>query len=112
MNNAIKSCGQLKEFVEHFKLSDSHCNIDFEGRVQIETEKNSFNEIARVRIAFNGFDSYGKVDLINDDLDATDYPIQYEAKFQSFEFIDKTYLKTSGIHPNPNIGKYELRISF
>jgi len=111
MNKAFKSNGQLKEFVEHFQLSDEHSNIDFIGNIQLETDNNYFNDKARVLIFFNGFDSYGRVDLISDDLDASDYPIQYEAKFQLFEFVDNVYLKTTGSHPNPNIGKYTLKIS-
>ncbi|MBN1969676.1 hypothetical protein JXM83_00070 [Candidatus Woesearchaeota archaeon] len=111
MDKAIKSNGQLKKFVEHFQLSDEYSNIDFIGNIQLETDNNFFNDNARVLIFFNGFDSYGKVDLISDDLDATEYPIQFEAKFQLFEFVDNVYLKTTGRHPNPYIGEYTLKIS-
>ncbi len=105
---AFESCSNLKEFVEYFKLSDSHCNIDFEGRVQIKTKNNNFNDKARVRITF---DNFGSVYVIHEDVDATEYPVQFEAKWQFFEFIDETYLKTSGKHPNPQIGEYILKIS-
>ncbi len=111
MKKAIDSQANLKDFVEHFDLSDNNSNIDFIGRIQISTNNKQFNGNARVMITFHEFDSFGMVTIIHEKLDATQYPIQFEAKFQPFKFVDSVYLKTSGQHSNPYIGNYNLKIS-
>lgn len=105
-----KNGGELLDFVHYHDLMDSHSNIIFTGAVTIETNNEQLeNHVTYFIVSNEGYDNYGTL-YIHEDLDHNAFPSRYEAKWQSFNHIDKSYLKITGTHPNPNIGKYEVRI--
>jgi len=103
---------ELRDFVFKHKLMDKHSNIQFRALVSIKTDNNELlNEEMNVMITLDGFDSYGKVFLLGDNLDFTKFPIVFEAKWQKMEHVNNIFLKISDIHKkNLKIGKYCIKI--
>lgn len=111
MKQAIINSQELSQFVTKNNLRNKHSIIHFNSIVNIKTAKNKidFKEM-EVMISFDGFDNYGKVTLMDDELDPYLYPTEFNAKWQKME-IDVSILKISGFHKdNVDIGNYEVKI--
>ena len=106
----VQNGGELMDFVHHHKLMDNYSKIIFTGAVTIETEHDVLeNHVTYFIVSNDGYDNYGAL-YIHENIDHNVFPSRYEAKWQTFKHVDKSYLKINGVHPSPNIGKYEVRI--
>ncbi|MDM1551807.1 hypothetical protein [Empedobacter falsenii] len=103
---------QLREFVHQHKLMNRHSIIQFNAIVNISTAKNKLtNQNIRIMVTLDGFDSYGQVTLLENDLDPYLFPTVFEAKWQKMKHIDNKYLEISDVHTkNQDIGKYNVKI--
>lgn len=111
--NQYKDTQALQNFVHHHKLINSVSIVNFIGLVTIKTDKNRIvNRQVRITIAFDGYDNYGVLTIIDSDIDPYLFPTVLEAKWQTFEHIEEEYLKITGFHnSNPDIGKYEVKVT-
>jgi hypothetical protein len=91
---------------------DLHSNCFFKAIVTIQTSQNKItNKEMEVMISFDGYNSTGKVTLLNSDIDPNLYPTVFEANWQKIEHVEKEHLRITDIHKkNPNIGQYSVKI--
>ena len=110
--SGISSSEELSDFVHFHKLMNRFSVTHFSAIVTIETEINKLiNQQMEVMISFDGYKSYGKVTLMDNDLDPYLYPTDFEANWQKFGHIDKEYLLIHGKHiSNSKIGSYKVKI--
>jgi hypothetical protein len=90
----------------------SNCVIDFMAVVTIRTILNKIiNQQMRIMVHLDGYDNLGTLTFIENELDPYLYPTEFNAKWQTFQYIDDEYLLITGNHTmNTNIGKYEVKI--
>ncbi len=105
------NCGALRDFVETHSLRDNHSVIQFNAIVDIETEQNDSIENLKVGITFDGYNNYGRVDLLDGDLDENLFPTYFDAKWGTFEHDGGIFLRIQGTHPWTQIGKYTAKIT-
>ncbi|MBL1232426.1 MAG: hypothetical protein COA31_006890 [Flavobacteriales bacterium] len=86
--------------------------IHFNSIISITTTKNKVtNKEMEVIITFDDFDSYGKVFLMDNDLDTCLFPTVFEAKWQTMKHTDQEFLLISDIHKqNDKIGNYKVKV--
>lgn len=109
----FKNLNTLKLFVEGNKLSDDNSTIYFKANVSIITITSTIQNCKmRVSITFDGFDNYGTVMLIENQLDPFSFPTLFKAQWQNFEILNGNVLHISGSYKqNIKIGKYEVKIT-
>lgn len=112
MGNAELSSGELRKFVFYHELMNKRSIIQFNAIINIDTEKNEIKNLrSQVMITLDEFNSYGKVTLLNNDIDPYTYPTVLEANWQTFTHVNNEFLEVTGNHTrNQNIGKYSVRI--
>lgn len=103
---------QLREFFQHHDLMNRYSIIQFHSIVSITTAKNKItNQPMKVMITLDGYDSYGRLTLLESDINPHLFPTDFEAKWQKMEHVDNEYLEISGVHSkNQDIGKYSVKI--
>lgn len=103
---------QLRHFVEYHDLRDDFSIIQFDAIVNISTIKNRIDRQKMiVWITFDDFDSYGRVTLLEHNLDPYLFPTIFEGKWQTMKHIDNVYLEISDVHAkNADIGKFNVKI--
>jgi hypothetical protein len=100
----------LKEFVERHNLTDNNSLIRFKAIVTIKTPLNKItNEKMNLSIAFDGYNNFGTVTLLENRINHKLYPTEFKAIYQTMEFIDGNYLYITDTHPT--IGVYEVEIT-
>ena len=103
---------QLRNFVEYHNLRDNYGIIQFNSIVNITTVKNKIDrQKMRVSISFDDFDSYGRITLLESNLNPYLFPTVFEGKWQTMKHIDDVYLEITDVHTkNADIGKYKIKI--
>lgn len=101
---------ELKEFIEDKNLSDQYSNILFDAKIELTTSKNFAEIETEVRIRFDAYRSSGKLTIINSGLNPYEFPEEFEANYQAFEYKNKEFLKITGTHPRQEIGKYSIKV--
>lgn len=107
----INNTSELKEFVEDQKLSDANSNIRFKAKIEIKTSKNVGEFETEVIIRFDGYNSAGKLTILESSINPYQFPEEFEAKYQSFEYLNNEYLQIEGKHPKKEIGSYKVDIT-
>ncbi len=103
---------QLKAFVQDKKLKDQYSNISFGAKVQLQTEHNYLETTVEVQIRFDGYNSCGKLTLLDkgNNINPLIFPEDFEAKWQEFKYNNSDSLLIMGKHPKRAIGNYKVRI--
>lgn len=101
---------ELKEFVEKQNLSDRNSNIFFNAKIELTTSKNFIDIESKVMIKFDGYNSSGKLTIIDSGLNSLQFPEEFEANWQTFKYLDNQYLNITGIHPKDEIGEYKVDV--
>ncbi len=108
----FRNTTQLQDFVHAKKLMNEYSVINFTAFVVINTAQNRWMQNTRVMITLDGFDNYGTVSILDDDIKADLFPTVLQAKFQTFEFVNNEYLNITGFHKiNAAIGRYSVMIT-
>jgi hypothetical protein len=112
MEQKYTSHSELKNFVQSHKLRNSHSLINFISIVTIETAENKItNREMEILITFDGYDNYGSISLLENELDPYAYPTKFFAKHQEMKYVNGEFLLIKGNHTkNPAIGNYEVKI--
>lgn len=113
MQNKIENNRELRNFVDVHDLRNKHSVIYFNAIVSITTANSKItDEKFPVMISFNDFDSYGKITLMNSEIDPSYFPTIFDAKWQKIKHTNNEHLLIEDLHKqNPNIGKYIVKIT-
>jgi len=108
---SYENTSELKEFIVAKKLRDQNSNIIFNANIKLETAEH-YTEIEKeVMVRFDGYNTAGKLTILESGLDPYEYPEDFDAKWQNFKFLDNEYVQIKGKHPNEKIGNYILKIT-
>lgn len=112
MNEKIINSTELKSFVETHDLMNRYSIVQFHSIVSLTTEKSKIsNKEVVIMVSFDGYDSYGKVTILDGDIDPNLFPTEFEAKWQKMIHVNQESLMISGFHKsNSAIGKYNVSI--
>ncbi len=106
-----KNTSELKEFVLDKDLSDKNSNIFFYAKIELSTAENFAKIEKKVMIRFDGFKSSGKLTILDSELNPYEFPEDFEANWQTFEYVNNQYLNITGTHPKKEIGDYTVEIT-
>lgn len=107
-----ESFNQISNFVNQNRLRDDKSNILFKAEVTFSTAlTNSKVFESIIRIEFNGYDGFGKLEILANDIDSKIYPTSFSALFQTYSIDENGNLCITGYHnQNPRIGSYMVLI--
>lgn len=92
----------IKIFLTSLNLEDT-----FIGNIYVYTDNKEENFTCQVMVDFQGYNNAGRINLQHY---VEDIPVEFRANNNVFNYVNNTYLEITGIHPNPNIGKFKVQI--
>jgi len=105
---------QIKKFVDDNHLRNSKGNVLFNAEVVFNTaSKSDVVYVSEISIGFTGYNVYGDLKILENNIDSRVFPTDFSANFQDYKIDGNGNLLITGFHEkNPKIGKYDVTIRF